>query len=247
MTCGEAKQILTEMALDEAAPEQRRQVRAHLEGCEVCRAEAGAVTAEMTMMRKLLVEGLPQEEVPRRITFVAAPAGGGTLGWLWRWKALAIPAAAAAALVLTAGGLSLARTRVVVEQGRWEIAFGAAAATRSIRSGSQRATQPQAPDPNGALETRSESSGFVTSEQAARLVAEALVLAEARHRSETMALVDAAARRLDKRNFTALSALAERMVYFESTQNTFYKDSEGTRRAIELVAARLPAEKGERQ
>lgn len=242
MTCGEAKQILMDLALQEAGPEARKRVQAHLEECDTCRGQL----ADLNLTRKLLVQGLPEEEVPRRIAFIAAPEGDATgkaLPELPYWRsfvrsrAFTIPMGIAAAVALLVGALALAQTRVVGERGRWEVAFGGA--SRDATAGGARPAGLPAPQPVGVTVP-------LTREQAALLVAAAIRESEERQRAETATLVEAAAARLDKRHFLALTSLAEQMRYFERTQNIFYKETDQTRAALERVASRLPVEKIEK-
>ncbi len=233
MTCGEAKQILMDLALQEAGPEQRKRVQAHLEECVACRGQL----ADLNLTRKLLVQGLPEEEVPRRIAFVALPERQPYWRSFLRSRALAIPMGIAATVALLVGALALAQTRVVVERGRWEVAFGGA--SRDATAGGVRRAGLPAPQPVGV-------TAPLTREQAALLVTAAIRESEQRQRAETATLVEAAAARLDKRHFLALTSLAEQMRYFERTQNIFYKETDQTRAALERVASRLPVEKIEK-
>ncbi len=227
MNCGEAKQILMDIALDETTPEQQPDLRSHLEGCVACRAEL----AGLSLSRKLLQQGLPLEEVPRRIAFVAsAPAAAAKPGW-WLWRPFALPFAAAAMVLMVVGTLAVARTSITVDQGRWAVAFGvtapAAAAATVI--------------PTAA--PASAGNALFNHEQVQSLIAAAVRDSEARQRAETSALITAATNRIEQREYVALSALAEQMRYFRSTQATFYKENEGTRMALQNIASRLPAEK----
>jgi len=230
MSCGETKQILMDLALGEAGPIERKRAQEHLEACEACRAQLD----DLNLARKLLVDGVPQEEVPRRITFVAAPEAG-PLGWLRR-RAFAIPLGAAAAVALLVGALALARTRVTLEQGRWEIAFGARDSGAPARPAGVPAALPAAVPPGG-----------MTRAEAAQLIAVALQRSEARQRAETAALVETATARQDRRYMSAMSALAEQVRFFQQTQNILYKRADTTDLALERVASRVPGDRGDRQ
>ncbi len=229
MSCGETKQILMDLALGEAGPMERKRAQEHLEACEACRAQLD----DLNLARKLLVDGVPQEEVPRRITFVAAPETG-PLGWLRR-RAFAIPLGAAAAVALLVGALALARTRVTLERGHWEIAFG-------VRDAG-------AQGPVGVPATLPAAVPLVgmTREEAVRVIAVALQQSEARQRAETAALVETATARQDRRYVSAMSALAEQVRFFQQTQNILYKRADTTDLALERVASRVPGDRGERQ
>ena len=228
MTCEQARQMLMDLALAEAGPVERKRVQEHLQGCEACRAQL----ADLDLTRKLLVQGLPQEEVPRRIAFVAANEEAGLFGrsGLWR-RAFAVPVGVAAAVALLVGALALARVRVVLEQERWEIAFGA--------------SQQAAAQATGSLSAGPVSAGL-TREQVAGLVDAAVRQSEARQQAEAEALIGTAATQLERRQRAAFASLAKQMRYFERTQTIFYKDADRNRLALEMVASRLPAEKGER-
>ena len=228
MTCGQAKQMLMDLALAEAGPVERKQVQEHLQVCDACRAQL----TDLDLARKLLVQGLPQEEVPRRIAFVAANQEAGLFGRSGFWRrAFAVPVGVAAAVALLVGALALARVRVVLEQERWEIAFGA----------SQQRAAPATGSPSAGL-----LSAGLTREQVAGLVDAAVRQSEVRQQAEAEALIGTAAAQLERRQRAAFASLAEQMRYFERTQTIFYKDADRNRLALEMVASRLPAEKGER-
>lgn len=230
MNCGETKQALMDLVLDEAGSEERKQIDAHLAGCAGCRAEL----VNLRLTRKLLVQGLPQEEMPQRIAFVSGEAAkGGLRGWLGS-RTFAIPVAVAVAVAVLACGLALARARLVIEQGHWELAFGQAPA--APMSGTKPAQPAQAGMPVPLL----------TRKQAQQLMAAAIRESEQRQEAASAARLEAALSRLDQRQRATLLALAGQMRYFEATQNVFYKEASRTRTALELVASRLPAEKGDR-
>jgi anti-sigma factor RsiW len=230
MNCGEAKQALMDLVLEEAGSEERKQMEAHLAGCAACRAEL----VNLKLTRKLLVQGLPQEEMPQRIAFVSGQAAkGGLRGWLWS-RAFAIPVGAAAAIAVLACGLALAHARLVIEQGRWELALGYAPAATTRGTRLAQAAQAGMPVPP------------LTREQAQQLLAAAIGESEQRQEAASAASLEAALSQLDQRQRATLLALADQMKYFEATQNVFYKEASRTRTALELVASRLPAEKGDR-
>src|ERR1035438_124332 len=64
MNCEQAKPFLYDRALDEATSPELDQ---HLASCADCRAEL----ADLELTRKLMLQGLPEEEPARRIAFVA--------------------------------------------------------------------------------------------------------------------------------------------------------------------------------
>ena len=231
MNCGETKQALMDLVLDEAGSEERKQIEAHLAGCTACRAEL----VNLRLTRKLLVQGLPQEEMPQRIAFVSGEAAKrGLRGWL-RSRTFAIPVGVAVAVAVLACGLALARARLVIEQGHWELAFGHAhAATTTTTKSAPAGTAMPLP------------AGLLTREQAQQLIAAAIRESEQRQQAASAARLEAALSQLDQRQRATLLALADQMKYFEATQNVFYKEASRTRTALELVASRLPAEKGDR-
>ncbi len=239
MTCGQAKQMLMDLALAEAGPVERKQVQEHLQVCDACRAQL----TDLDLARKLLVQGLPQEEVPRRIAFVGASQEAGLFGRSGFWRrAFAVPVGVAAAVALLVGALALARVRVVLEQERWEIAFGASQQRAAPATGS--ASAGLAAPATGSAAAGPVSAGL-TREQVAGLVDAAVHQSEARQQAEAEALIGTAAARLERRQRAAFASLAEQMRYFERTQTIFYKDADRNRLALEMVASRLPAEKGE--
>ena len=64
MNCEQAKPLLYDRALGEGASAELEQ---HLSSCADCRAEL----ADLELTRKLMLQGLPEEEPARRIAFVA--------------------------------------------------------------------------------------------------------------------------------------------------------------------------------
>ena len=244
MTCGQVKQMLIDLALAEAGPAERKRVQDHVQECEACRGRL----ADLDLTRKLLLEGLPQEEVPRRIAFVAANEGAGLFGrsGLWR-RAFAVSVGVAAAVALLVGALALARVRVVLEQERWEIAFGAShqAATQTTGSPSAGLAPPAPGSASGSAGAGPVSAGL-TREQVAGLVDAAVRQSEARQQTEAETLIGTAVAQLERRQRTAFASLAGQMRYFERTQTILYKDADRNRLALKMVASRLPAEKGER-
>lgn len=227
MNCEEAKQVLMDLALDEAQGDDRRQVEAHLASCAACRAEL----ANLKVARKLLVQGLPQEEMPRRIAFVPAePPSRTWAAWLWS-RAFTIPVGAAAAIAVLACGLALAHARLVIEQGHWELAFG------SRPAAAVPAATPAAPSAMQAI-----PAGPLTREQAQQLVAAAIRDSEQRQQAATVIQLRAAGVRLDARQQAVLANLTEQMRNFSETQTLLYKQNEGTR---SLVANLMSREKGE--
>ncbi len=240
MTCEKAKQMLMDLALAEAGPVERKQVQEHLQVCDACRAQL----TDLDLARKLLVQGLPQEEVPRRIAFVGASQEAGLFGGSGFWRrAFAVPVGVAAAVALLVGALALARVRVVLEQERWEIAFGASQQRAAPATGS--ASAGLASPTTGSASAGPVSAGL-TREQVAGLVDAAVHQSEVRQQAEAEALIGTAAAQLERRQRAAFASLAEQMRYFERTQTIFYKDADRNRLALEMVASRLPAEKGER-
>ena len=227
MDCREAKQILMDIVLDEAGARQRALVEEHAQTCAPCRAEL----ANLKLTRSALVRGLPQEEPPRRIAFAAAPAPRAR-DWFWR-RSFTIPAGIAAGIALLIGVLALAQVRLAFESGRWEVAFGGPAVT---------AVAPSRPAPAPVDVPDDEQS--LTREEVAEMVTRAVHESEQRQRALLAAEVRAAAEQLDRRHGASLTALAEQMRYFERTQNIFYKQTEDTQSALQLVASRLAQPQG---
>lgn len=229
MTCAQVKEILMNIVLDEAEPDDHLRIKSHLEICEACRAAMN----ELSLTRKLVVQGLPQEEPPRRTAFVTTGAASptGWFGFLWQ-RAFTVPLGVAAALVLVLATLALAHARVGVQQGRWELAFGAAPAV-------------------SAPATQSTSVPLVapasfTQEQVRQIVAAAVNESETRQRAESAALVEAAMARTDQRNVAALQTFAEQIRYLQQKQTVLAKQNESTLSYVATNASFLP-DKGARQ
>ena len=98
MNCEQAKPFLYDRALDEATSPELDQ---HLASCADCRAEL----ADLELTRKLMLQGLPEEEPARRIAFVAdKPAVAYNPLRFWQWSF-----AGAAALALLFAVLAVRR------------------------------------------------------------------------------------------------------------------------------------------
>jgi hypothetical protein len=80
MNCEQAKPFLYDRALGESASTE---LDRHLAGCADCRAEL----ADLELTRKLMLQGLPEEEPARRIAFVAdKPAASYNPLRFWQWS-----------------------------------------------------------------------------------------------------------------------------------------------------------------
>jgi len=98
MNCEQAKPFLYDRALDEGTNAELDQ---HLASCADCRAEL----ADLELTRKLMLQGLPEEEPARRIAFVAdKPAVSYNPLRFWQWSF-----AGAAALALLFAVLAVRR------------------------------------------------------------------------------------------------------------------------------------------
>jgi len=81
MNCEQAKPYLYDRALNETMRDP--EADAHVAACNVCRAEL----ADLELTRKLMRQGLPEEEPPRRIAFVAdAPVPAHNPLRFWQWS-----------------------------------------------------------------------------------------------------------------------------------------------------------------
>jgi len=81
MNCEQAKPYLYDRALNEDTRDP--EAEAHLATCAGCRAEL----ADLELTRKLMRQGLPEEEPPRRIAFVAdAPVAARHPLRFWQWS-----------------------------------------------------------------------------------------------------------------------------------------------------------------
>ncbi len=223
MICGQLKELLMQVALDEASAEERARVEAHMASCAACR----QVFAEWKLTRKLVAQGLPQEEPPQRICFAPARRSG---GWAWQ-RAFTIPIGAAAAIAILITALALSGARLSVTEGRWEVAFGRPAVPATATPGSIPASAAQ----------------LFTREQVADLVASAVRDSEQRQRADTVRFVERTIGEVGRRQQTALRDVAMQMNYFERTQNIFYKQNEGTLYALQNLEKRLPGAREGRQ
>jgi anti-sigma factor RsiW len=93
MNCETYRKSLFEEALGEGSAE----LREHIKACPECRAEL----ERLKLTRKLMVQGLPEEEPPRRIAFVAEkPQRNPLRFWQWSFAGAAAFAVFFAALAL---------------------------------------------------------------------------------------------------------------------------------------------------
>lgn len=79
MNCEETKHLLYNAALGEETGSDLEQ---HLSSCAACREELAALQTT----RRLLVHGLPEEEPPRRLAFVADVPARPSLLRFWQWS-----------------------------------------------------------------------------------------------------------------------------------------------------------------
>lgn len=221
--CLELKELLMQVALDEASAEERSRVEKHLAGCQACH----QVFAEWKLTRKLVAEGLPQEDPPQRIRFVDSRRSvGGFGGWVWQ-RAFTIPVGIAAGIALIVCALALSGARASLGAGGWQVALGRPSAG-GVTSGS--AAVPAAQD--------------LTRAQVAELVAAAVRESEQHQRAETARFVETAIGHFDRRQQVALRDLSMQVALFDRNQNYFYKQNEGTQFALQAIEKRLPAETG---
>jgi hypothetical protein len=81
MNCEQAKPYLYDRALGEVLP--NKEAETHIGACADCRAEL----ADLELTRKLMRQGLPEEEPSRRIAFIAdAPAVARNPLRFWQWS-----------------------------------------------------------------------------------------------------------------------------------------------------------------
>src|SRR5947207_14925556 len=83
MNCQDAKPMLFDRLLEGG---KNRDLDAHLSSCLACREEL----ASLELTHKLMRQGLPEEEPPRRIAFVTdAPARNPLRFWQWSFAGAA--------------------------------------------------------------------------------------------------------------------------------------------------------------
>lgn len=94
MNCTDVKHLLFDATLGEVT--DRTAVEQHLASCPGCRAEL----ADLELTRKLLVQGLPEEEPARRIAFVTEAPKIPLRFWQWSFAGAAAVAVLLAVLVV---------------------------------------------------------------------------------------------------------------------------------------------------
>lgn len=226
MNCEQIKPYLCGRALGRALGEDARDqdaeahlAEAHLANCADCRAEL----ADLELTQKLMRQGLPEEEPPRRIAFVADSVARADTNaapkWnplrLWQWSF-----AGAMAVAMLFAGLVIGRPAGVVGP-----AGGLAAANVAEPAGASRTSPVAAPAAAGFSRAQVDS-----------MIAQAVAASEQRQRAETAAVIQAAAVRM-----------SEQLHYLQSTQTEVYKQSEQNRSDLRNVAALINGRQGVQQ
>ncbi len=204
--CERVKSALLEFLMQEISPEDRRDIERHLEGCRVCSQEM----AELKQTISLVARAEVSEEIPRRIRIVAEPAGR----WAAFWRNPARLAFAGAGLMCIAIALlALFRTTVSYQNGNFQIAFGAPAAS----SGAPFAGAPSA--------TASAVSSRRPLEQAQvyEMISQAMAASEAEHQRQSQVMAKEISQRMEQRWQHDLGEMAGSMRYFQAAQTMLYK------------------------
>jgi hypothetical protein len=183
MNCEQAKPFLYDRALDEGASAELDQ---HLASCADCRAEL----ADLELTHKLMRQGLPEEEPPRRIAFIAdKPAPS---------SARAFDSAAVAYNPLRF----------------WQWSFAGAAALALLFA--VLAVRRPAPAASSDTFTRAEVEALI-SKSVAQAVNAAVNVSEQRQQAETAAVIQSAAQRMAEQ-FHYLES-TQTQVYRQTEQN----------------------------
>lgn len=204
--CEQVKPALLEFLMQEIPPEGRRDIENHLRGCRAC-------SQEMTELKRTLsfvARAETSEEIPRRIRIVAEPAGRWT-AW-WRNPAR-LAFAGAGLLCLAIALLALFRTTISYENGNFQIAFGAPAASSVTRFGASPAATIPAMGSRRALEQA----------QVYEMISQAMAASEAQHQRQLQETIKEISQKMEQRRQHDLGEMAESMRYFQAAQTMLYK------------------------
>jgi anti-sigma factor RsiW len=234
MTCDDIRPVLLDYVMEEVAPAERGEIAQHLETCSACSQEAGRFRQTLGT----LTQGAAFEDVPQKIRIMAEPINA----WAAFWRNPARLAFAASALACMAiAFLALARATVTYDQGKFEIAFGAAA-TPAPSSATQ--SPAVAPLPESASVIPASASGL-TREQVEELIAAAVVASETRQSSNAARLVQAAAQQADTNRLNDRIEMAESLRYFQAAQVNMWKQQVESQQVmtalVERTGMELPA------
>ena len=235
MTCDDIKPILLDYVMEEIAPAERGEITRHLETCSACSQEASRFQQTLGA----LAQGAAFENVPQKIRIVAEPGSSFSGRWAAFWRNPARLAFAASGLAcLAIALLALSRTTVVYDQGKFEIAFGAAA-TPAPSSATQ--SPAVAPHPESASVIPATAVGL-TQPQVEVLIATAIAASEARQSSSTTRLVKAAAQQADSNRVNDRTEMAESLRYFQAAQVNMWKQQVESQQLMSALVQRTGME-----
>jgi hypothetical protein len=254
MNCDHIKPSLPEYVMDELAGAERAEIARHLENCTACFGEKEKIQQTLG----LLTKAAAFEDVPQRIRIVAersaepsAEPSDAAKSWVlafWRNPARLAFAASGLSCVAIAA-LALAHTTITIQQGNFEIAFGAAARSAAgtplavagtVRSPAA-ASLPIAP----IAATQS-----LTREEIAHLIEEAVAASEARQSASTARVMEASAHqaKADRINdrINDQREMAESFRYVQATQVNMWKQQVESQQMLSALVQRSGIEQGSR-
>lgn len=199
--CERIKPALLELLMEELSPQDRRQVKAHLETCRTCSQEL----AELRRAISLVARADLSAEMPRRIRLVTEPESW----WAAFWRNPArLAFTAAGSLCVAVLVLSLFRTTIAYQNGNFQIAFGAPASS--------------VPSPAAALPATAVRPALEQA-QVHEMIAAAIGASERERQRHTEALAQQVSQRLEQRWRHDLGEMTESLRYFQAAQTMLYK------------------------
>ena len=235
MTCDDIKPVLLDYVMEEVAPAERGEIARHLETCAACSQEAGRFRQTVGA----LAQAAAFEDVPQKIRIMAEPVNA----WAAFWRNPARLAFATSGLAcLAIALLALARTTVVYDQGKFEIAFGAAATPAPSPATQSPAV---APLPESTSVIPASAGSDLTRQQVEELIAAAIAASEARQSSNAARLVKAAEQQADTNRLNDRTTMAESLRYFQAAQVNMWKQQVENQQVmtalVERTGMELPA------
>jgi len=225
MNCNEIRPVMLDYVMEEVPAADRPEIAQHLETCPACLEEVGKVRQTLGA----LAQGAAFEEIPQKIRIVAESADR---WWSWApafWHNPARLVFAGGALAcLAVALLALTRTTISYQDGNFEIAFGAAAA--SIQS--------PANVPAAATQT-------ITREEVSALIAEAVAASETRQTANARLLQASLKASEDQAEINRMNdrrELAESFRYFQAAQVNMWKQQVENQQVVSALVQRTGVE-----
>ena len=235
MNCREIRPALLEYVMEEVPAQDRAAISRHLETCSACSEEVGRVRQTLGV----LAQSAAAEDIPQKIRIVAEPVNR----WVDFWRAPARLAFAAGALACVAiASLALARAAISYQDGKFEIAFGAAAASGQSPAA---APLPRVPPSSADLASGNAAQSLSRSDVLA-LLAEAVAASEARQSAGTTRIIEASvkasAAQAEANRMSDRRELAESFRMVQANQVNMWKQQVENQQMVSALVERTGVE-----